>query len=103
VPHANATLTERGRLNLARCVAEDGWPLRRAAERFQVSHNTARRWPAESGSLPSMANSRAHSGNADLGDNRRRRAGCLRTGFGPTPYRVSATWRAKLRSCVETV
>jgi transposase InsO family protein len=23
---------------------DDGWPLRRAAERFQVSHNTARRW-----------------------------------------------------------
>jgi transposase InsO family protein len=44
VPHANATLTERGRLYLARCVVEDGWPLRRAAERFQVSHNTARRW-----------------------------------------------------------
>jgi transposase InsO family protein len=44
VPHANATLTERGRLRLARCVVEDGWPLRRAAERFQVSHNTARRW-----------------------------------------------------------
>jgi transposase InsO family protein len=31
-------------LYLARCVVEDGWPLRRAAERFQVSHNTARRW-----------------------------------------------------------
>jgi transposase InsO family protein len=44
VPHANATLTEHGRLKLARCVVEDGWTLRRAAERFQVSHNTARRW-----------------------------------------------------------
>jgi transposase len=44
VPHANATLTERGRLRLAQCVVDDGWPLRRAAERFQVSHNTARRW-----------------------------------------------------------
>jgi transposase InsO family protein len=44
VPHANATLTERGRLKLARCVVDDGWPLRRAAERFQVSANTARRW-----------------------------------------------------------
>jgi transposase InsO family protein len=29
---------------LARCVVDEGWPLRRAAERFQVSHNTARRW-----------------------------------------------------------
>jgi transposase InsO family protein len=44
VPHANAPLTELGRLRLARCVVEDGWSLRRAAERFQVSHNTARRW-----------------------------------------------------------
>jgi transposase len=31
-------------LKLARCVVDDGWTLRRAAERFQVSHNTARRW-----------------------------------------------------------
>jgi transposase len=23
---------------------KDGWPLRRAAERFQVSHTTAARW-----------------------------------------------------------
>jgi len=44
VPHANATLTERGRLKLAQCVVDEGWALRRAAERFQVSHNTARRW-----------------------------------------------------------
>ncbi|MBV2367252.1 IS481 family transposase, partial [Streptomonospora nanhaiensis] len=42
--HANATLTPAGRLALARCVVEDGWPPRRAAERFQVSHTTARRW-----------------------------------------------------------
>ena len=44
MPHRNAPLTETGRLRLARCVVEDGWPLRRAAERFQVSHNTAHRW-----------------------------------------------------------
>ena len=44
MPHANATLTERGRLKLARCVVDDGWPLRRAAERFQVSATTAKRW-----------------------------------------------------------
>ncbi|MEU2453413.1 IS481 family transposase, partial [Streptomyces sp. NPDC012765] len=29
---------------LARCVVDDGWPVRRAAERFQVSHTTAARW-----------------------------------------------------------
>src|SRR3954464_12321427 len=42
--HANATLTPRGRLLLARCVVIDGWPLRRAAERFGVSQTTAKRW-----------------------------------------------------------
>ena len=42
--HRNAPLTPTGRLRLARCVVEDGWPLRRAAERFQVAHTTAARW-----------------------------------------------------------
>ena len=44
VPHRNAPLTQTGRLRLARCVVEDGWTLRRAAERFQVSPTTAQRW-----------------------------------------------------------
>ena len=44
MPHRNAPLSETGRLRLARCVVEDGWPLRRAAERFQVSPTTAARW-----------------------------------------------------------
>lgn len=44
--HVNAVLAPRGRLMLARCVVEDGWPLRRAAERFQVSVTTASRWAA---------------------------------------------------------
>ncbi|WP_193514525.1 integrase core domain-containing protein [Streptomyces griseoloalbus] len=42
--HRNAPLTPTGRLRLARCVVDDGWPLRRAAERFQVSHTTAARY-----------------------------------------------------------
>ena len=44
MPHRNAPRTETGRLRLARCVVEDGWPLRRAAERFQVSVTCAQRW-----------------------------------------------------------
>jgi transposase InsO family protein len=44
LPHANATLTPRGRLALARCVVDDNWSLRRAAERFQTSPRTADRW-----------------------------------------------------------
>lgn len=42
--HRNAPLTPTGRLRLARCVVEDRWPVRRAAERFHVSHTTAARW-----------------------------------------------------------
>ncbi|ONF68988.1 IS481 family transposase, partial [Amycolatopsis keratiniphila] len=42
--HANAPLTPAGRLRLARCVVDEGWPLRRAAERFQVAVSTAKRW-----------------------------------------------------------
>lgn len=42
--HRNAPLSETGRLRLARCVVEEGWPLRRAAERYQVAVTTAARW-----------------------------------------------------------
>ena len=42
--HPNAFLSPRGRLQLAKCVVDDGWSLRRAAERFQVSVPTAARW-----------------------------------------------------------
>lgn len=44
MPHRNAPLSETGRSRLARCIVDDGWPLRRAAERFQVSVTTAKRW-----------------------------------------------------------
>jgi transposase InsO family protein len=44
VSHRNAPLSELGRLRLARCVVDERWPLRRAAERFQVSPTTAARW-----------------------------------------------------------
>lgn len=42
--HRNAPLTETGRLRLARCIVEDGWPIARAAERFQVARTTATKW-----------------------------------------------------------
>ena len=42
--HANAPLTPEGRRRLARLVVEEGWPMRRAAERFQVSPATVSRW-----------------------------------------------------------
>lgn len=42
--HANAALTPRARLRLARLIVEDGWPIARAAERYDVSWPTAKRW-----------------------------------------------------------
>lgn len=44
MPHRNAPLTETGRLKLARIVVDSGWPLRRAAERFNCSPATAKKW-----------------------------------------------------------
>ena len=42
--HANAPLTPEGRRRLASLVVDGGWSLRRAAERFQCSPATAKRW-----------------------------------------------------------
>jgi transposase InsO family protein len=44
VSHANAQLTPAGRLRLAKLVVEQNWTLRRAAERWNCSVNTAKRW-----------------------------------------------------------
>jgi transposase len=43
-PAAPCSLTPKARLKLARLVVDDGWPIARAAERFQVSWPTAKRW-----------------------------------------------------------
>jgi transposase InsO family protein len=42
--HANAALTTRARLKLARLVVEHGWSPARAAERYDVSWRTAKKW-----------------------------------------------------------
>lgn len=42
--HPNAPLTAEGRRRLAVLIVEDGWTVRRAAERFQVSPATASKW-----------------------------------------------------------
>jgi len=42
--HPNAPLTPEGRRRLAVLIVEDGWTIRRAAERFQVSPATASKW-----------------------------------------------------------
>jgi len=42
--HANAALTPRARLKIARLIVEEGWSIPRAAERFDVSWRTAKKW-----------------------------------------------------------
>lgn len=42
--HVNAQLTPAGRLRLAQLVVDQGWPLARAAERWNCSVTTAKRW-----------------------------------------------------------
>ncbi|SFA62098.1 leucine-zipper of insertion element IS481 [Rhodococcoides kroppenstedtii] len=42
--HANASLTPKGRLKLASSIVDDHWSIRRAAERFQISPTTAKKW-----------------------------------------------------------
>ena len=42
--HANAELTPRARLRLARLIIEEGWSVSSAARMFRVSWPTAKRW-----------------------------------------------------------
>jgi transposase InsO family protein len=42
--HANAALTPRARLRLGQLVIDHGWPIARAAERYDVSWKTAHKW-----------------------------------------------------------
>ena len=44
--HANAALTPRARLRLARLIVDHGWPVARVAERYDVSWKTAHKWAA---------------------------------------------------------
>jgi transposase InsO family protein len=44
--HANAALTPRARLRLARLIVDQGWSPARAAERYDVSWRTASKWAA---------------------------------------------------------
>lgn len=44
--HANAALTPRARLRLARLIVDDHWPVPVAATMFMVSPVTARKWAA---------------------------------------------------------
>lgn len=90
--HPMAALTPVGRLRLARCVVDDGWPLRRAAERFQVSPTTAARWSARYRQLGSAAMSdrscRPHSSPAQTPTRTERRIIKLRVTRRWGPARI---------------
>ena len=42
--HTNAALTPRARLKMAKLIVEEGWAIPRAAERYDVSWKTAKKW-----------------------------------------------------------
>ena len=85
--HNNAILAPKGRLKLARCIVEDRWPLRRAAERFQVSVTTAARWA-------SRYREHGEDGMQDLSSRPRRSPGrtCTRTERRIVALRVNRRW-----------
>ena len=85
--HRNAFLAHSGRLRLARCIVVDGWPLRRAAERFNVAVPTAARWSQRYREF----------GEAGLEDRRSRPASCphrtgVRTERRVLGLRVNRRW-----------
>jgi transposase InsO family protein len=100
VVHRNAPLTETGRLRLARCVVDDGWPVRRAAERFQVSHTTAARWAAryrqDGPAAMADRSSRPHDSPARTARRTERRIVGLRVSRRLGPARIA--WRLGLHA-----
>ncbi|MGJ1617273.1 IS481 family transposase [Clavibacter sepedonicus] len=102
--HANAPFTPAGRLRLARLIVEDGWPVRRAAERFQCSPATASRWARRyrAGLPMTDRSSRPHRQPTRTSQRRERRIIALRFTRRWGPHRISYHLRIP-RSTVERV
>lgn len=104
--HANACLTPRGRLRLARCVVDDGWTYARAAERFQCSTATTKKWADRyrAGGPEAMVDrsSRPHRSPGRLSQRRERRIIRVRFTRRWGPHRIAAYLRLA-RSTVEAV
>ncbi|KIC55924.1 transposase [Microbacterium hominis] len=90
VTHANAPLTPEGRRRLASLIVDDGWPVRRAAERFQVSPATASRWARRyrAGYSLTDRSSRPRTSPAQLSQRRERRIVALRFTRRWGPHRI---------------
>lgn len=89
--HANAPLTPIGRQRLAVLIVEQGWPIRRAAERFQVSPATATKWAARyrAGTSLEDRSSRPHRSPNQLPRKREHRIISLRFSRQWGPHRIS--------------
>jgi transposase InsO family protein len=83
--HPNAPLTPEGRRRLAKLIVDDGWTVRRAAERFQCSPATASRWATRyrAGEPLADRSSRPHHSPARL---------CRRTERRIVGLRVTRQW-----------
>jgi transposase InsO family protein len=90
VTHANAPLTPEGRRRLGSLIVDDGWSVRRAAERFQVSPATASRWARRyrAGQPLTDRSSRPHVSPAQLSARRERRIVSLRFTKRWGPHRI---------------
>lgn len=88
--HANAPLTPEGRRRLASLIVDDGWTVRRAAERFQVSPATASRWARRyrAGQPLTDRPSRPHRSPSRLSARRERRIVSLRFTRRWGPHRI---------------
>ena len=104
--HRNAFLTPRGRLALAQCVVDQGWTYARAAERFQCSTATAKKWADRyrTSGPEAMADrsSRPHRTPRRLALRRERRIIKVRFIYRWGPHRIAAHLRLA-RSTVEAV
>ncbi|MBK0420467.1 IS481 family transposase, partial [Leucobacter sp. CSA1] len=91
MPHANAPLTPLGRKRLAALVVDEGWPIRRAAERFQVSAATASKWATRyrAGDSFEDRSSRPHHSPRRLPRRREHRIISLRFTRQWGPHRIS--------------
>lgn len=104
--HANACLTPKGRLRLASAIVNDGWTYARAAERFQCSTATAKKWADRyrAGGLAAMGDrsSRPHRSPRRLALRRERRIIKVRFIHRWGPHRIAVHLRLA-RSTVEAV